>query len=291
MTGDMTEGEAVTTKSPSTSEEGAVFGSADVAEDWQRRKAQRAKVNAVANETMLDLADLRAGSRVLDVAAGTGEQTILAAQRVGPSGYVMAVDISENMLQLAAKAIRDAGLSNVETRVMDAADIDLEGDSFDAVMCRQGLMLFPDPGKALAEMRRVVKPGSRVVTLVWSSAEKNPYHWLPLSISRRIGNIPSPGPGEPGMFTLGAPPILEALFRSAGFDKVFVQAVPLQRRFASAAAAVESMQTPILHQITAKLSEAERVRAQTEIEQEFSRFQGPNGVEFPGEFLIAVGTK
>ena len=281
----------MTTKSPNTSEEGAVFGSADVAEQWQRRKAQRAKANAIADETMLDLANLRAGSRVLDVAAGTGEQTILAAQRVGPTGYVLATDVSSSMLNLAGAAIREAGLTNVETRVMDAANIDLEADSFDAVISRQGLMLFPEPVKALVGMHRVVKPASRVVCLVWSSAEKNPYQARPLAIARRIGNIPTPGPGVPGMFTLGEPSILEALFTTAGFFEVFIQAVPLQRRFASAAEAVKAMQTPVLQQLTAKLSDRERQEAWVEIEQEFSRFQGPKGVEFSGEFLIGVGTK
>jgi hypothetical protein len=140
-------------------------------------------------------------------------------------------------------------------------------------------------------MRRVVKPGSRVVALVWSSAEKNPFHSLPLTITRRVGKIPSPGPGVPGMFTLGEPSKLESLFRSAGFDDVFIQAVSLKRRFASPAEAVSAMQTPILQPLIAKLSDAERETALVEIEREFSRFQGPNGVEFPGEFLIAVGTK
>ena len=281
----------MTTKLPNTSEEGAVFGSADVAEEWQRRKAQRAKVNTFADEMMLDLANLRAGSRVLDVAAGTGEQTIRAAQRVGPSGYVLATDVSASMLNLAAEAIRDAGLSNVETRVMDAANIDLEADSFDAVICRQGLMLFPERVEALVGMRRVVKPGSRVVALVWSSAEKNPYHALPLAIARRVGKIPSPGPEVPGMFTLGEPPILEALFRTAGFLEVFIKAVPVKRRFASAAEAVKGMQTPILQQLIEKLSDTEREQTRVEIEQEFNRFQGPTGAEFPSELLIAVGTK
>jgi len=282
----------MTTKLPNTSEEGAVFGSADAAEQWQSGKAQRAKANAAANETMLDLANLRAGSRVLDVAAGTGEQTILAAQRVGPSGYVLATDVSTSMLKLAAEAIRDAGLTNVETRVMDAANIDLEADSFDAVISRQGLQFFSEPVKALLGMHRVVKLASRVVCLVWSSAEKNPYQGLPLAIARRTGNIPSPGPGVPGMFTLGEPSILESAFRTAGFRDVFIQAVPLRRRFSSVAEAVEPTQNnPIFQQLIAKLSDRERQKAWVEIEQEFSRFQGPKGVEFSGEFLIGVGTK
>jgi ubiquinone/menaquinone biosynthesis C-methylase UbiE len=281
----------MTTRLPNTSEEGAVFGSAEAAEQWQRRKAQRDKVNAIANEMMLDLAKLSTGDKVLDVAAGTGEQTLLAAQRVGATGHILATDISTSMLNLAAQAFRDAGLNNVETRVMDAANIDLEADSFDAVICRQGLMFFPEPVKALVGMRRVAKPGSRVGALVWSSAEKNPYQGLPLTIVRRIGNMQPPGAGEPGMFALGERSLLEGVFRAAGFSDIVVQAVPLLRKFASVAESVKGMQHPLLQQLSAKLSDKEREKAWAEVEREFSRFQGPNGVEFPGEFLIAAGTK
>jgi SAM-dependent methyltransferase len=281
----------MTERLPDTSEEGAIFGSADVAEQWQRRKAQRDKVNAKADEMMLDLANLRAGFRVLDVAAGTGEQTLLAARRVGLTGYVLATDLSASMLNLAAATIRDAGLTNVETRIMDAANIDLEADSFDAVICRQGLMLFPEPVKALVGMRHVARPASKVVALVWSSAEKNPYQGLPLAIVRLFGNMPSPAPGQPGMFALGEPSILEGVFRAAGFLDVFIHAVPLRRRFASTAAAVRAMGFPVLQQLITKLSHTEREKAWAEIERELARFDGPNGFEISGEFLIGVGTK
>ena len=198
----------MTTKSANTSEEGAVYGSAEIAEQWKQRKAQRNRATAKVDEMMLDRANLRSGHRVLDVAAGTGEQTLLAARRVGPSGYVLATDISASMLNLAGEAVREAGLTNVETRVMDAANIDLEEDSFDAVICRQALMFFPDPLKALRGMRRAVKPRSKVVASVFSSAEKNPFQALPVAIVRRIGNLPAPGAGQPGIFALGNPCIL-----------------------------------------------------------------------------------
>ena len=112
-----------------------------------RGKAHRAEATGPANKLMLDLANLRSGHRVLDVAAGTGDQTLMAARRVGPGGYVLATDISASMLQLAAEAAQGAGLTNVETRVMDAENLDLEPDSFDAVICRMGLMLMPNPVK------------------------------------------------------------------------------------------------------------------------------------------------
>jgi ubiquinone/menaquinone biosynthesis C-methylase UbiE len=128
---------------------------------------------------MLHVANLRPGNRVLDVAAGTGDQTLMAARRVGPTGYVLATDISANMLKLASDAAREADLTNVETRVMDAENLDLDANSFDSAICRQGLMLFSNPVKALVEMRRVVKPTGKVGALVWSSEEKNPYQAFP----------------------------------------------------------------------------------------------------------------
>jgi ubiquinone/menaquinone biosynthesis C-methylase UbiE len=251
----------MTTKSPDPREIGSIFSSGDVAEQWHRSKAQRDKVNAAANEMMLDLANLRPGDRVLDVAAGTGDQTIMAARRIGPTGYVLATDISTSMLKLASDAAREEGLTNVETRVMDAENIDLDADSFDSVICRQGLMLFSDPAKALVGMRHVVKPKGRVVALVWSTEEKNPYQGLPFAIVRRIGNMPAPTSGRSGLFTLGEPLLLEDVFRAAGFLEVAIHAVSLRRRFASTTDAIQAMKNPVLEQLIAKLSDAEREQA------------------------------
>src|SRR5262249_26521468 len=92
------------------------YGSRAAAEGWRRGAAQRAERRGLATETMLDLAGIVSGSRVLDVAAGTGEQTILAARRVGPGGSVLATDIAARMLGIAAEAAHQAGLRNVATR-------------------------------------------------------------------------------------------------------------------------------------------------------------------------------
>ncbi len=139
------------------------------AERWSRLQAQRSEIYRSATEMMLDLADLRTGNRVLDVAAGTGDQTLLAARRVGPTGYVLATDLSTNMLKGATDAVRKAGLTNVETRVMDAEKLDLDANSFDAVISRFSLYGFP---KAVGGMRRVVKPGGKVAALVFSAVKK-----------------------------------------------------------------------------------------------------------------------
>ena len=135
---------------------------------------------------MLEVAGVQPGSRVLDVAAGTGEQTLMAARRVGPTGNVLATDGSASMLKVAAEAARNEGLTNVETRVMNAENLALDADSFDAVICRNALMLFSNPAKALTEMRRVVKPGSKVAVMVFSAVERNPHHGIPFAIIRRL---------------------------------------------------------------------------------------------------------
>jgi ubiquinone/menaquinone biosynthesis C-methylase UbiE len=283
----------MTTKSPDANDTRSIFASGEVAEQWQRGKAQRDEVNAPANEMMLDLAHLRVGNRVLDVAAGTGDQTLIAARRVGPTGYVLATDLSTSMLNLAADAVRNAGLTNVDTGVMDAENIELDADSFDAVICRMGLMLFSNPVKALIGMHRVVKPRGKVVVLVWSNEEKNPCRGVPLAIFRRFGGDLSVLPGLRSMFALGEPRLVEDTFRAGGFHDVAVHAVATRWRFPSITYAIRALKNsfPGLQRIMAQLSDTERELAWTEIEQQLSQFAGPNGFEAPGEVLIGVGTK
>jgi SAM-dependent methyltransferase len=197
------------------------------------------------------------------------------------------------MLKVAAEAARNEGLTNVKTRVMNAEDLELDADSFDAVICRNALMLFANPAKALTEMRRVVKPGSKVAVIVFSAAERNPHHGIPFAIIRRVGNIPPPAPGEPWMYALGDPGVLEDVYSRAGFLNVSVRAVPIQRRLPSAVAAVENMRKGAgdTRELMNRLNETDRERAWAEVAEQFKRFEGPNGFEIPGEVLVGVGMK
>jgi SAM-dependent methyltransferase len=193
---------------------------------------------------------------------------------------------------VVTKTAREAGLATVETRVMDAQRLDLTSESFDAVICRNGLMLFPDQPKALAEMCRVICTGGRVAALVFSEEERNPQFGLPQRIARRMGDLPEPSPGTPWQFSLGDPGRLGDLFRAAGLRDVEVQRVAIVRRFASAAEALRSMHEGLhTRELMSRLTEAQRDQAWQETERELRRFEGPNGCELPGESLIAVGTK
>jgi SAM-dependent methyltransferase len=197
------------------------------------------------------------------------------------------------MLNAAAEAARKDGIRNVETRVMNAENIELDSDSFDAVICRIALMLFPNPAKALGEMHRVVKPGGKVAVMVYAALERNPYHAIFQETVRRLGNISWPAPDDPWMFALGAPGVLEGLYCEAGFQNVSIHAAPIPRGFSSAAAAVGNMRKAAgdLKELMTQLKEADREIAWAEIEEKFERFEGPNGFEVPGEVLVGVGKK
>ena len=264
------------------------------AEAWHRWGPTLAAWLGPATGTMLDMAGVGQGSRVLDVAAGAGEQTLVAARRVGPAGRVLATDISANILEFAAAAARAEGLAHVDTRVMDGEDLGaLEAASFDAVISRVGLIYFPDQQKALTGMRRALVPGGRIAAIVYSTAASNPFFSIPISIIRRRAQLPPPLPGQPGPFSLGGPGVLEEAYRKAGFNDVEVRTVSAPLRMASAAECVRFEQESFgaLHQMLSGLSPAERQETWREIEGELARFEGATGFEGPCELVVGAGTK
>jgi len=273
-------------------ERGGTWGSSDAVAEWQRSAAARSQFFGPATERMLDLADIRVGRRVLDIGAGAGDSTLAAARRVGQTGFVLATDISASMLEATATSARREGLSNVDTRVMDAQQLDLASDSFDTVISRFALMLIPDIERALIEIRRVLRTGGAVAALVFSTPEKDPFLSIPHAIARRVGRLTSP-PEPFGEFRLGGPGVLSAAFTKAGFHDVAVHGVSTRRRFPSAAAAVQYAKgTPLpLRELLAQLTPTQREQAWTEIEKEFQRFVGSDGFEAPCELLIGRATK
>jgi ubiquinone/menaquinone biosynthesis C-methylase UbiE len=246
-----------------------------------------------ATELMLDLAQLRPGARVLDVAAGTGGQTIAAARRVGPSGAVLATDISPAILHYAEQAARAAGLGNVATREMDGETLDVAPDSYDAVISRLGLIYLPDRAGALARIHRALRPGGRVVSLNYTTPDRNGFFSIPVSIIRRRAELPAPAPGQPGPFSLGADGVIEELYAEAGFADIETHPVDAPVRLPTAADCVrfEYESFGALHQMLSGVSEDERATAWDEIAAALGQFEGPGGFAAPCELLVAAGTK
>ncbi len=260
----------------------------DAAERWQRIRALRTAGAAAATNLMLDLAGVKPGSRVLDVAAGTGDQSIDAAMRVGPTGYVLATDLSAGMLKAAAEAAREAGLTNVETRVADCQELDLEPESFDAAICRFGLMFFPDRHKALGCVRRALKPAGKFAAIVWAAAEKNPWLSIPTRMVEQHGGT---GATVSIAWSMGKPGLLENELASGGFRDIAVRPAPVNLRFGSLDEATEALKSAPAAEAIAQLPEDEQARVWPEIQAALRLFEGPNGYRIPGEALVGVGIK
>jgi SAM-dependent methyltransferase len=263
------------------------------AEAWHRWGPFLGRWLGDATETMFDLARIGPGSRVLDVAAGAGEQSIGAARRAGPSGRVLATDIAPALLERAAADAKAAGLSNLETLELDGEALDtLPAGSFDAAISRVGLIYFPDQQRALAGMRRALRPGGRVSAVVYSTPERNAFFSIPVKIIRERARLPAPLPGQPGPFSLGAEGALEAAFAKAGLRDIEVRRVPSPVRLASAAECVrfERESFGALHQMMVGLDEAERARTWDAIEEALRQFEGSEGFVGPCEMLVGAGS-
>jgi ubiquinone/menaquinone biosynthesis C-methylase UbiE len=264
------------------------------AEAWDRWSPLLADWLGSATEAMLDMAAVGPGARVLDVAAGAGEQTLAAARRVGPGGHVLATDISPTILRYALEAARKAGLHNVETRELDGERHDsLPAASFDAALSRVGLIYFPDQQRALAGIRHALKPGGRFAAVVYSTPDRNPFFSIPVGIIRRRAQLPPPLPGQPGPFSLGADGVLAKVLEQAGFRDVEVRKVDSPVRLPSAAECVrfERESFGALHQMMAAMSEGERAETWKEIEAALGKFETGGSFVGPCEMLVGAGTK
>ncbi|WP_137919755.1 methyltransferase domain-containing protein [Hydrogenophaga sp. 2FB] len=267
----------------------------NAADAWNRWGPLLARWLGPATEAMLDMAAVGPGARVLDVAAGAGDQTLLAAHRVGARGHVLATDISPTILRYAASAAEQAGLSNVETRELDGERHDLlPAASFDAAVSRVGLIYFPDQQRALTGIRHALRPGGRFAAVVYSTAERNPFFALPVGIIRRRAQLPPPLPGQPGPFSLGGEGVLAKALEQAGFRDVEVRKVDSPVRLPTAAECVrfERESFGALHQMMASLSDGERADTWREIEEALLRFDTPaEGFVGPCEMLVGAGTR
>lgn len=266
----------------------------EAADAWHRWGPLLGEWLGEATELMLDLGGVKEGTRVLDVAAGAGEQSLTAARRVGPSGRVLATDISPNLLRLASNAAAAAGLENMEIREMDGEQLDtLAEGTFDTVISRVGMIYFPDQKKALQGMRHTLALGGKVSLVTYAAADKNEFFSLPVSIIRERANLPAPQPGQPGPFSLGCPDVLRALLEDSGFRDVEVKRVnsPVRLKTAAECVRFERESFGALHQMLSSLDEDQQESVWKEIAAALDQFEGTEGFEGPCELLVAAGTK
>ena len=245
-------------------------------------------------EALLDMAGIGSGAAVLDVAAGAGDQTLDIAQRVGPKGRVLATDLSPVILALAVHNAQQAGFRNVQTLVADGEDLALEPASFDAAVCRLGLMLFPDPLQGLQGMHRALRAGGGVCTMVFSRPERNPCIGILMSTALKHAGLPARDPFTPGgLLSLGKPGLADSLFSAAGFQDVATTALdapiqmPTSRHYLDF---IRSSASPI-QQILSRLSLEAADAAWAEMEEHLNVFTTPDGWVGPNELLLTAARR
>jgi ubiquinone/menaquinone biosynthesis C-methylase UbiE len=242
---------------------------------------------AAAQATLLSLAAIASGERVIESACGSGIVTRTLAQAVGPTGQVLATDLSQSMTELTATNCADAGFSWVKTARIDAAEIDsgLGGD-FDAAVCALGLMYVPDHRQAVMAMARAVKPGGRVVATVWG--ERKNCGWaeiFPIVDARVMSEV------CPLFFATGAPGVLQHDYEAAGLRAIKELRQHEVLAFASESALVSAMLWGGPVALAVKRFTPEVL---AEVESEFlasvANFREADGsYKIPGEFVTVLG--
>jgi ubiquinone/menaquinone biosynthesis C-methylase UbiE len=172
-----------------------------VADALCKYDAMESRLTAPVSERMLDLANLRSTMRLIDLASGCGEPALRAAHRVGSRGSVLGVDISEALLAHAREKAQRDSISNLELRLANAESLDgLPSASVDAATARWGLMYMHAPARALANVRRVLRPGAPFVAAFWAEPERVPWAMLARSVLARYRDVPAINPEAPGAF-------------------------------------------------------------------------------------------
>ncbi len=261
-----------------------------MAAGWERQNDRQWAATGVVSRDLVERLAPAPGDVVLELAAGIGQTSLLLAER---GANVISTDFAPAMVEAAQRLTERLGATGIEHRVVDAENIDLPDASVDGVLCRWGLMLFGDPMRALSEIQRVLRAGGRFACSVWATADANPWASVAGRAMAEAGVMPPPAPGEPGMFTLGAPGRLEELLGAAGFTDVEAGAVDITFAYAD----FDEYWLLMLElggaiaQAVAGLGAAEQQSLREEIERRVQSFATQDGLVFAARCLNAVGTR
>ena len=263
---------------------------ATMAAGWERRRADMERVSKPVQEWLVGALAPLPGETILELAAGAGDTGFAAAARLGHDGRLISTDFSPEMTEVARRRGDDLGLTNVEYRTMDAEHIDLEDASVDGVICRFALMLMADAEAALAEIRRVLRPGGRLVLATWRGPEQNPWVAIGGRILTARGLMPPNEPGAPGMFTWADDGRVESLLAEAGFTDVLIEDVPVRFVYGDIDEYVAATRDTggAFARAYAQASEEEQAAITRELEEAFVPFTADGGVVLPGVALVAL---
>jgi SAM-dependent methyltransferase len=263
-----------------------------MAPGWERWRAQLADALTPVREWLIRELGPEPGETVLELGAGTGETGFAAAAILGDNGRLISTDFSPEMVEVARRRGNELALGNVDYRVIDAERIELDSGSVDGALCQSAYMLAADPAAALAETRRVLRPGGRLALSVWGAPERTPWASIGGMILIERGQMPPPEPGAPGVFSMASEERTRALLDGAGFRSVRTAEVLVHFGFRS----LEDYEQWIIDVggpfavLVRGLPEEEREVLRARLSEAFVPFATDGGYELPGAALCAVAS-
>lgn len=261
---------------------------------WRKHNATIRTMFTPLTVALIEAAGITAGHKVLDVAGGPGEPSLTIAETVGPTGLVMCTDAIAEMVAAAEAEAKRLGLTNVEFRQCVAESLPFDDNSFDALVCRLGVMFFPDVPAALREMLRVLKPHGALCFVVWGKSEVNPFAYVVTDVISHYVEIPPVGPDEPGAFRFAEPGKLAGLLAQAGAADVRER--ELNFRIEAPVSAeqfweMRSATSGTLREKLATLPADEARRVALEVQENVREFFPRGQMSFPARMLLISGVK
>jgi ubiquinone/menaquinone biosynthesis C-methylase UbiE len=266
----------------------------DAAAGWHHNSGLIREWLHDATRCLLDAARIAPGAKVLDVAAGAGDQTRDIVQRVGAHGEVWVSDVSPRILALARDNLRDVSSTRLHFQVADAQALGMEGANFDAVVCRLGLMFCPLPLTALREMRQALRPGGRLSALVFSTPETNPCIAITMRTARQHAGLPDADPFAAGsLLSLGRPGLAVQHLAEAGFGEIEVMPLAAPFRVPCVDDYIDFVRTsgsPVIEMLR-PLTAAQQADAWSDITRQLRRFSTPPTWLGPNELLLCSASR
>jgi ubiquinone/menaquinone biosynthesis C-methylase UbiE len=244
---------------------------------------------------LVELAEIKPGDRVLDIATGIGEPAVTAARKVMPNGKVIAIDISRQMLEVARTRAKSLGLDGImEIRESDGEKIDLQDSTakFDAILSRWGLMFFPNLSAALVKIREMLVTNGRLSAAVWSAPSKVPWLDLAFTTVRKMIDAPAPPPATPGPFALADIESLKQSFSQAGFKDIKINTFQITFEFDSPESYTKLHQATAtrIHAMLANQTEEVKNRVWNSITEAVWQYADSHGrVNLDNEVICIVG--
>jgi len=264
------------------------------AEYWERHAQTIRTMFAPVTRALIEDVGIREGDKVLDVAGGPGEPSLTIAEVVGPIGSVTCTDAVAEMVAAAQREAMRRGVKNISFQQCLADSLPFEDDSFDAAVCRMGVMFFPDPLLGLREMLRVIKSEGSLSFAVWHESNLNPFAYIVTDVISRHIVTPPADPDAPGAFRFAAPGKLAQILKAAGANRVrerllkFNIEAPISRdEFWQ----MRSGTSGTLREKLGGMSDDLRLKIANEVKEAVAEFFPNEQMSFPAQMLIVTGDK